>query len=80
MEMNVEKTAVIRMSGRPPTMRIMVDQKQLEDVEYFNCLGSFITNDARCTCEIKSGIVMAEVAFNRKKTLYSSKLDLKFKE
>jgi hypothetical protein len=44
-------------------------------VEYFNYLGSVITNDARCTREIKSRIAMAKAAFN-KKTLFTSKLDL----
>jgi hypothetical protein len=33
-----------------------------------------ITNDARCTSEIKSNIAMAKVAFN-KTILYTSKLD-----
>jgi hypothetical protein len=31
---------------------------------------------ARCTCEIKSMIAMAKAAFNKKKTLFTSKLDL----
>jgi hypothetical protein len=53
----------------------MIDQKQLENVEYFNYLGSMITNDARCTLEIKSRIAMAKGAFNKKKTLFTSKLD-----
>jgi hypothetical protein len=35
-----------------------------------------ITNDARCTREIKSRIVMAKAAFNKKKNLFTSKLDL----
>jgi hypothetical protein len=56
-------------------MKIMIDQKQFENVEYFNYLGSMITYDARCTCEIKSTIAMAKAAFN-KKTLFTSKLDL----
>ena len=30
----------------------MADQKQLENEEYFNCLGSLITNDQRCKREI----------------------------
>jgi hypothetical protein len=42
----------------------MIDKKQLENVEYFNYLGSMITNDARCKCEIKSRIAMAKTAFN----------------
>jgi hypothetical protein len=45
----------------------MIDQKQLENVKYFNYLGTIITNDTRCTHEIKSGIAVAKVAFNRKK-------------
>jgi hypothetical protein len=49
---------------------------QLENVEYFNYLGSMITNDAMCTREIKSRIAMAKAAFNKKKTLFTSKLDL----
>jgi hypothetical protein len=54
----------------------MTEEKQLENVEYFNCLGSMTTNDARCAREIKYRIVMAKTAFNRKKTLCTSKLDL----
>jgi hypothetical protein len=53
----------------------MIDQKQLENMEYFNYLGSILTNDARCTREIKSRIAMAKAALN-KKTLFTSKLDL----
>jgi hypothetical protein len=58
----------------------MIDQKQSENVEYFKYLGSMITNDARCTCEIKFKIVMAKDAFNKKKTLFSSKLYLSLKK
>jgi hypothetical protein len=32
------------------------------------------TNDAICTCEIKPRIAMANAAFNKKKTLYTSTL------
>jgi hypothetical protein len=44
-------------------------------VEYLNYLGSKITNDARCTREIKSRIVMAKVAFKKKKAVSTSKSD-----
>ena len=50
----------------------MIDQKQLENVECFKYLGSVLTNDGRCTCEIKSRIDMAKAAFNKKKTLFTS--------
>jgi hypothetical protein len=53
----------------------MIDQKQVETVEYFICLGSTIKNDARCVLEIKSSIAMAIKAFN-KKNLFVSKLGL----
>jgi hypothetical protein len=39
-----------------------------------------IPNDARCTREIKSMIAVAKVAFNRKKTLFTSKLDLNLRK
>jgi hypothetical protein len=57
----------------------MLDQNQLENVEYFNYLGSMITNEARCTREIKSRIAMAKAEFN-KKTLFTSKLDLNLRK
>jgi hypothetical protein len=74
MEINVEKTKVMRHSRQPSPIKIMIDQTQLQNVEYFNYLGS-ITNDARCTCEIKSRIAMAKAAFDKQKTLFTSKLD-----
>ena len=49
MEMNVEKTEVMRISRQPFLVKIMIDQKQLEDMEYFKYLGSILTNYGRCT-------------------------------
>ena len=74
--MNVEKTKVMRISRQPSPVTIMIGQKQLENVECFNYLSSMLTNDGRCTREIKSRIAMEKVAFNKKKTLFTSKLDL----
>jgi len=56
----------------------MIDQKQLENVESFKYLGSILTNDGRCTCEIKGSIAMAKAEFN-KKTLFTSTLDLELR-
>jgi hypothetical protein len=39
-----------------------------------------ITNDARWTNEMKSRIPIPRAAFNKKTTLFTSKLDLKFKD
>ena len=52
----------------------MTDKKLSECVEYFNCLGSILTNDARYTSEIKSRTAMASADFNRE-ALVTSKLD-----
>jgi hypothetical protein len=57
----------------------MIDQKQLENVEYCNFLGSIINNYARCTRDIKSRITMAKAAFNKKKTFHHQ-IGLKFEE
>jgi len=58
----------------------MVDQKQLENVEPFKYLGSILRNDERCTCEIKYRIAMAKGAFNKKRTLFTSTLDLELRK
>ena len=47
---------------------------------YFKCLGSMITNDARCIHEIKSTIPMANETFNKMKTLLTSRLDLNLRK
>ena len=41
-----------------------------------NVMGSMLTEDGRCTCEIKSTIAMAKAAFNKKKNPFPSKFDL----
>ena len=76
MEMNVGGKKIMRISRQPSPVTIMIDQKQLENVECFKYLGSMLTNDGRCTCEIKSRIAMAKAAFSKKKTLFASKVDL----
>jgi hypothetical protein len=73
MEINMEETMEMRISRKPYPLQIMTDQKQLENVEYFNYIGSTITTEAKCRCEIKSRIAMAKAAFNRKKNLFTSK-------
>jgi hypothetical protein len=60
MEMNVEKTKVMRISRQPSPVKIMMrisrqpslvkimtDQKQMENVESFKYLGSILTHDGR---------------------------------
>jgi hypothetical protein len=73
--MKLEKTEIMRISKQPSPVQILIDQKS-ENVEYFNDLGTMITNYARCTHEVKSRTAMAKAAINKKRALFTSKLDL----
>jgi hypothetical protein len=70
---------VMRISRKPLPVKIMIDQK-LENMESFKYLGSILTNDGRCTCEIKCRIAMAKATFNKKKTLFTNTLDLELRK
>jgi hypothetical protein len=79
MEINVEKTETMRISRQPTPLQIKIDKKPMANVEDFYYSGSMITNDAKCTREIKARIAMVKAAFN-KKTLFTSKLDLELRK
>ena len=64
--MNVEKGTVMRIARQPSPIQMMEDQKQLENIGYINHWDGMITIDERRTCEIKSMIVMAKAALNKK--------------
>jgi hypothetical protein len=67
MEIIRVKTKVIRISKEPFLLHIVIDQNNLENVEYLKCLSNMITNDAGCTLEIISGIAIEKAAFSRNK-------------
>jgi hypothetical protein len=67
------KAKVMRISRQPTPVTIKTDQKQLQNVKCFRYLGSMLTDDGRCTCEIKSRIAMAKAEFNQQ-------IGLKFEE
>jgi hypothetical protein len=80
IEKNVEKTKVMRISRQPSPLQTLTDQKQVENVEYFKYVGSTLTYDARCTCEIKSKNATLKATFmKRKKTLHQY-IGIKFKK
>jgi hypothetical protein len=39
-----------------------------------------LTNDGRCTCEIKYRTATAKAAFNKKRALFTSKMDLQLRK
>ena len=47
MEMDEKKTKIILISRQPFLVQIVMYQKQLEKMEYFNYLSSLVTSDAR---------------------------------
>jgi len=49
-------------------------------VESFKYMSSILTNDDRCTFKIKCRIAMAKVAFNKKRALFTSTLDLELRK
>jgi len=49
-------------------------------VESCKYLGSILTNDGRCTCEIKCRIAMAKAAFNKKRAVFTSTFDLELRK
>jgi hypothetical protein len=46
-----------KWSGKKSTVHIMINQKQMDSVEYFSYLGSLITRVGRCAPKIKSRIL-----------------------
>ena len=67
MEMNVEKAKVMRISRQPSPVTITIDQKQLGNVNCFKYLGSMLTEEGRCTCEIKSGLPWQKLHLTRRR-------------
>ena len=68
----------MRISRQPFPAQIMIDQTQLEKVEYFNYLDSIIPNDARCNVTLNTGLPWQKAAIN-KETLQQQS-GLKFTE
>jgi hypothetical protein len=57
MEINVEKTKVMRISRQKLATKIMIDQKQLEYVESFKYLGSMLTHDKDVFVKLNVGLL-----------------------
>jgi hypothetical protein len=74
MEMNVEKNKSHENFETTIPDNNYYSQK-MENMECFKYFGSVLTNNGRCTYEIKSRIAMAKTALSKKKTLFTSILD-----
>jgi hypothetical protein len=79
MEMNEKKNKCNENFETTIPIKMMIDQKQLENVESFKYLGSNLKNYGRCTCEIKCRIAITKAAFNKKRDLFTSTLVLELR-
>jgi len=75
-----KKPNVMRNPRQPSPIQITVGKKQQQNVEYFNYDFSIIAYDARCTRKIKSRTVMKKAAFDKKKNLFTRKLDINLRK
>jgi hypothetical protein len=75
------KTKVI-ISKEPSQLQILIDQKQLKNVEHFKYLGSMITNDARCIREIvvNPGLPRQKQYSTERRLFFTSKLHLNLRK
>jgi hypothetical protein len=48
----------------------MTDQKEMENVEYFNYQGNLTPNDARHTHKMKSKLALTKAAFNKNRIFF----------
>jgi hypothetical protein len=80
MEINIEKSKVMRISKKQKPLQIKVGGQKLENVEQFKHLGSLVTKDAYCTKEIRARIAMAKAAFTKKTPLFTGKLSLELRK
>lgn len=72
------KTKVMRITKRQGAhgMRIMLENKNLKEVDCFQYFGSILTNDGRWSKEIKARIAMGKAAFEKERRVLIGKLDL----
>jgi len=66
MEINVEKTKVMRISRQSLPVKIIIYQKQLENVESFKYLGSILTNDGSVLVKLSVGLLWLKLHSTRR--------------
>ena len=81
MNINKEKSKILVASRRETNANVILDGQRLGTVKEFTYLGSKITRDGRDITDVKSRIIQAKAAFNRKsKLLTSNNIDLNIRK
>ena len=60
MEINIDKSQVMRESRSNESLQIKVNNRELNEIDYFKYIGSVLTRVGYCTTEIKMRIVIAK--------------------
>ena len=76
MEINIDKSQVMRVSTSNESWQIKVNNRELKKVDYFKQTGSVLTRYGYCRREVKTRIVIEKEALNRKITLFKSKVNI----
>jgi hypothetical protein len=71
-----EKTKLIRISRQPSTVHILIDEKQLDIVEYLYYMQSLVTDGAICILRNSIQDFHVRSSILEKEDLFISKLDL----
>jgi hypothetical protein len=80
MEINIDKSQVMRVYRSNESMQIKVNNRELKEVDHFKYLRIVLTRDGYCTREIKMRIAISKEAFNRKMSLLICKLNIELKK
>ena len=67
MEINVEKTKVMRILRQPSPITITIAQKQLENVKCFKYLGSMLTEDGSVRVKLNPGLPWQKLHLTRRR-------------
>ena len=74
MEINIDKSQVMRVSKSNESLQIKVNSRELKQVDHFKYLGSVLTRDGYCRKEIKLIFSRTKEACNIKISPLTSKL------
>ena len=77
----MKKTNVIRISRKEGRkLKILIEGHKLDEVEQLVYLGSLVTEDGRCTKEVRRRIALDKTAFSKRKELLRGSLSLGLKK
>ena len=81
MRINMKKTKVMRISRKEGRkLKILIEGHKLDQVEQFVYLGSLVTEDGRCTKEVRRRIALGKTVFSKRKELLRGSLSLGLKK